>query len=80
MIKTDHEKYIDAEALVKKLKDIPAEINGLGEHLHKIGSRCQWCQENLNTWLLFQIYKRVGSITASVAELEGKLRAKGVIE
>lgn len=65
--KTDHDKYKDAATLLDALKAIQPDPATMVEAFHSIGSRCQWCQENLNSWLLLQIYLKLAALTKTKA-------------
>lgn len=64
MEKTNHEKYKSADELLHALNKIPfgSDVH-LTEEMHAIGSRCAWCQANLNTWLLVHIAKMLNKLT-----------------
>ena len=69
--KANHEKYMDAKALVEYLSKLEANNEGAAA-LHHI-DRCKWCQDNLNTWLLVKMWREL-------KDLKTKLVSRGVIE
>lgn len=64
-------EYMHAPMIADALNEIPATPEGL-QKLHELGARCQWCQSNLDSWLLMQIFKKLRQLEPRLQQIEAK--------
>ena len=67
--KKPDKEFLHAQELIEILKTIEPTAEGSAK-LHSLGARCQWCQANVDSWLLLKLWGEMKELKAAIKALQ----------